>query len=316
MKVSVIIPCYNAECYLEKCIESLLNDKLSDKELIFINDGSKDNTLNKLKKFQKKYNNIIIINQENSGQGVARNKGLKKAKGEYIFFLDVDDYIEKNALYNSYSFAKKHKSDYVYFDYYEHYHEKDVIIKNYITDDEKKNAVLANFAPWGKLIKKSLIDNINFKFLEHKIYEDVAVIPFLAASSNNPKYLNEPLYYYNMTNMSTTRKKEYDKKYEDMIYVSDYLYNLFKKHDLLESYYEEIQYIFLDSILKSGVLKLAKYKEGLPIINKLRKNVKSKFKHLLKNKYYKKEKIYYKFTTFISLYFPSYLLYIMKKIKK
>lgn len=316
-KVSVIIPCYNAENYILNCLEKILKDKLKAKEIIVINDGSKDNTLQVLKEFQKKHKEIKIINQENSGQAVARNKGLAIATGDYVTFVDIDDWIEENMLYEMYTYANKNNFDYVYCDYYEHYPHTNKIVKNNHTKDVKKNAILANFAPWGKLISKKLIEETNFKFCEGKIFEDIAVIPYLAASAKNTGYLEKSLYYYNMSNInSTTRKKEYDKRFEDMLYISDYLYEKITKNNLLNKYYEEFEYIYLDSILKSGVLKFAKYKEGIKKINQLRKNVKSKFPKMINNKYFKKENLYRKFTAYISIYFPPYILYLMKRLKK
>lgn len=317
IKVSIIIPCYNASEYIDKCLKSILDDKLDNKELILINDGSKDNTLSILKKYQKEYNNIIIIDQKNSGQAVARNKGLKIVSGEYISFVDIDDYVKPNIFYKMYNFAKKNNCDYVYCDFINHYKRYDKIVINHHNDDLKKDKVLANFAPWGKLISKKLIDKYNFKFLEGKIFEDIAVIPFIGAMSKNPGYFNEALYVYNLTNLnSTTRQKKYNPKFNDIIYVSDYIYNLFDSNNLINKYYEELSYIYMDSILKSGVLQFCKYKEGLKQIPILRKNVKSKFNNLLSNKYYKKEKLYRKFTALISIYFPPIILYLMKKVKR
>ena len=313
--VSIIIPCYNASKYLKNCLEKIYKDELENKEIILINDGSKDNTLKIMQEERKKHKEIIIINQKNSGQAVARNKGIAKARGKYISFLDVDDNIEINAFKIMYDYAEKNKNDYVYCDYYMHYLDKDIIVQNNYTKSERKNAILANFAPWGKLIKKELIEKENFSFLSGKIFEDIAVIPHIAAKSKHPSYLNKPLIYYNMTNESTTRKKEYDKRYEDMIYVSDYIYNLFRKDNLLKEYEEELKYIYLDSILKSGVLKFAKYKEGLKNIPVLRKNVNNKFQHLTKTIYFKKDKLYRKITAYIALYLPPYLIYLLKKMK-
>lgn len=317
MKVSIIIPCYNAAKYINTCLSKILEDKLPDKEIILINDGSNDNTLKILKQFQKKHKNIIILDQKNSGQAAARNKGIEKAKGEYITFIDIDDYPENNMIFEMYNYAKNHNYDYVYCDYYEHYKDRNIFIKNHHTSDIVKDAVLANFAPWGKLISKKLIEDTDFKFCNGKIFEDIAVIPYIAAKSKNPGYLPKCLYYYNMSNTnSTTRKKEYDKRYEDMFFASDHLYELFQKDNLIEKYYEELSYIFLDGILKSGVLKFAKYKEGIPNISLLRKNVKTKFRKLLNNKYYKKDSLYRKLTAFMAYYLPPKMLYLLKRVKK
>lgn len=314
-KLSIIIPCYNAEKYIDNCLEKIYFDKLDQKEIILINDGSTDDTLKIMKKHSLQHPEIKIINQKNCGQAVARNKGIKAASGKYITFLDIDDFIASNAFKKMYEFAELKKSDYVYCDYFEHSFSNDKIISNYHTDNPKKNAVLANFAPWGKIISRKLIEDTNFEFLEEKIFEDIAVIPYLASCSTNPQHLKEPLIYYNMTNISTTRKRKFDSRFIDIIYVSDYLYNLFLEHNLLEEYYEELKYIYIDSILRSGVLKFSKYKEGIPYITILRKNVMQKFNRLLKNVYLKKETNYRKLTALLSVYCPAKILYLLKKLK-
>lgn len=96
--VSVIIPVYNVENYLKECLDSVLNQTYKNIEVIVINDGSTDKSLHILEDYSSKFNNIKIIDQENSGQSVARNKGLENAKGKYIYFLDSDDYILPDTL--------------------------------------------------------------------------------------------------------------------------------------------------------------------------------------------------------------------------
>ena len=94
---SVIVPVYNVEKYIEKCIESIFNNQINDVEIIIVNDGSTDNSRNIINKYAER-DNIVIIDQENAGLSAARNSGLKIAKGEYILFLDSDDYLEPEAL--------------------------------------------------------------------------------------------------------------------------------------------------------------------------------------------------------------------------
>ena len=112
-KVSVIIPAYNVEKFLKKCVGSVLSQTLKELEIICINDGSKDNSLEILKKFEKENDNIIVIDQENQGVSVARNNGIELANGEYIYFLDGDDYLDKRFFEYFYENAKKNNSDLV-----------------------------------------------------------------------------------------------------------------------------------------------------------------------------------------------------------
>lgn len=116
IKISIIIPFYNAEKYVKGCIESLKNQTLKDIEIIFVNDGSTDSGADIIIEASKIIENIIIISKENSGQGDSRNVGLKNARGEYIYFLDADDFIAINALEIAYIDAIKYNADMVVFD--------------------------------------------------------------------------------------------------------------------------------------------------------------------------------------------------------
>lgn len=110
-KVSIIVPAYNTEKYISKCLESLVNQTLKEIEIILIDDGSKDNTLNIAKSFMEKDSRIKIISQTNQKQGAARNQGMRVAKGEYIGFVDSDDWVDLNYFEKLYLAAKKYDSD-------------------------------------------------------------------------------------------------------------------------------------------------------------------------------------------------------------
>ena len=115
-KVSIIIPVYNVEKYLNECINSAINQTLKGIEIIAINDGSTDDSLEILMKYKKKYDFVKVINQQNKGVSEARNIGVEEAKGEYIYFLDSDDYIDIDSMEYTYNLAKKHDLDIVTFD--------------------------------------------------------------------------------------------------------------------------------------------------------------------------------------------------------
>lgn len=114
--VSVIIPIYNAEKYIEECIKSILAQTTSNFEIILVDDGSTDDSLNICNKYKNE--NVIVIHQKNSGVSAARNAGIKAAKGEFITFVDGDDWLEKDALKNMYDFAKKNNADACFCDRY------------------------------------------------------------------------------------------------------------------------------------------------------------------------------------------------------
>lgn len=116
VKISIIIPFYNAEKFMEGCLECLKNQTLKDIEIIFVNDGSTDGGADIITEASKILENIVIVNKKNSGQGDSRNVGLKNARGEYIYFLDADDFIAINALEIAYLDAIKYNADMVVFD--------------------------------------------------------------------------------------------------------------------------------------------------------------------------------------------------------
>ena len=113
-KVSVIVPVYNVEKYIEKCLESLVNQTLKDIEIIIVNDGSKDKSEKIINKFLSKYKNIVYVEKQNGGLSDARNYGMKYAKGEYIAFLDSDDYVDTTIYEKMYNKAKEENADFGY----------------------------------------------------------------------------------------------------------------------------------------------------------------------------------------------------------
>ena len=114
-KVSIIIPVYNAEKYLGKCLESLLSQTLQEMEIICVDDGSSDSSPEILKRFQERDGRVRILTQENQYAGAARNNGMKEAQGEYLLFLDADDFFENTLLEKVYNQGKKMEADIVLF---------------------------------------------------------------------------------------------------------------------------------------------------------------------------------------------------------
>ena len=173
--ISVIIPVYNVEAYLEECIESLRNQSLKEIEMIFINDGSRDNSLSILEKYKKIDKRIKIINQTNSGPSNARNRGLQIAKGEYISFIDSDDWIERSLLEDTLKQIRIDNSDIVFFGLlYEDEDDNLIKEKKYVRDEfiEKEKGKLAIELynkdlfgyTWCKLFKNRIIKDNNILF--------------------------------------------------------------------------------------------------------------------------------------------------------
>jgi len=175
-KVSIIVPIYNAEKYLKKCLISLVKQYLHDIEIICIDDGSTDDSLEIITEFAKKDNRIVFLHKSNSGYGHTMNTGLSLAKGEYIGIIEPDDFAKLTMFNDLYQCAKKHDADVVKSDYY-HYTKLNKLIRkagkipffksNKITNIEKDPSLL-KITPsiWSAIYKKDFLVNNNIKFLE------------------------------------------------------------------------------------------------------------------------------------------------------
>ena len=217
-KVSVIVPVYNAEKYLKKCLQSLVEQTLSDIEIICINDGSTDNSLSIIEQFAKSDSRIKIITTQNRGQSQARNKGLEIAKGEYTGFLDSDDYADTTMFEKLYTAAKQNDSDVVMCGVYILNEKTGAITSNdpyfglKIFEEQKDTGVFFNgvfsyeqcrdflfricVVPWNKLIKTDFLKKNSIKFAEGLSFEDNIFSLELLLNAGRISLVNEPLPYY------------------------------------------------------------------------------------------------------------------------
>lgn len=214
VKVSVILPIYNVAKYLPKCLDSILNQTLQDIEVICVNDESPDNSLDILNQYAKIDDRIIIINQPNSGPGRARNNGIKKALGEYIAFVDPDDWVDKGMLEIMYNTASTENADLVECGVMTH-NEKTHKTK---TKLEKVTNISFNWrenphyvfqgitAGWGKLCRRELIEEKNIEFANGRCAEDQIFTIALRLAANKIVYCAKPFYHYLIRKTSITQK--------------------------------------------------------------------------------------------------------------
>lgn len=245
IKVSIIIPVYNVEQYLRQCLDSVVNQTLKDIEIICIDDYSSDNSLQILEEYAKKDDRFIIIkNNNNLGCGVSRNKCLKIAKGEYIGFVDPDDWLETDMFEKLYNSAKENNSDiaisnYIRFDeetntykdakYFRKIKDnyKLAYIKNIKPKHKKKEFLIENLLAMGmgvtyKIYKRSFIEDNNIKFQEIRYMEDVEFNLYAFLKVKVISYIDEILFYYRIRKSSIMRsdKDRTDESFEvfDNIY--------------------------------------------------------------------------------------------------
>lgn len=294
-KISVIVPIYNTEEYLETCLDSLVNQTLKDIEIILINDGSKDDSETIVKKYLKKYpDKIIYHKKENEGQGVARNYALNLAKGEFISFVDSDDYVDTTIFEKLYNKAIKDKADIVSITGLTEVRNNQTIIKpfEFNPQDPYKKYILNNSGPVGKIIKKEIITENNLHFPNLRAYEDISVVPLWGIYAKKISFIEEPLYYYLIREGSTMKQTEYNEKLTHIYDSLDNLYNKFKEK-VKNKFKEELEWLYIEHLLHAASLRFLKFNK-LSEIKKINKIIKERFPNWNKNKYYNIQSIKYK----------------------
>lgn len=210
-KVSIIIPVYNVERYLARCIDSCINQTYNNVEIICVNDGSTDGSLNILEHYKILDSRIQIINKENGGLSSARNAGVAASVGDYILFVDSDDFISCDSVEHLVRNAERNSSDVVIFDYfYAHvdrsmrkiltiieWNDKRYENKSFNLSNVDKSAyLLIPVAAWCKFYRAEFLKENNITFFEGVIFEDVDYNAKVLSKAERITYVNEPLYHY------------------------------------------------------------------------------------------------------------------------
>lgn len=275
--VSVIVPCYNAEKYLNKCLDSILGQTKKEFEIIAINDGSKDSTLEILNQYKEKYPEFVrVISQENQGLSVTRNNGIMAAEGKYLLFVDSDDYIKPTMLEALYNKAVEGDFDLVASDTDCIYPDKRIVIscniqgdsKN-LTLDEKK--ALFNMYPtvWNKLYKKELFNEELF-FYPRIWFEDVLFSHKLIPNIKSIGVVKETFYQYfqNPTSITYT----YSDKLCDIFTVVDEVVKYYKEKGIFDTYHDELEYMYVRYLFATYIKRLSKaknkkkFREGVKVV--------------------------------------------------
>jgi len=246
-KVSVIIPAYNVEDYIERCLSSVVGQSLRDIEIIAVNDGSTDNTLNVIKKFASLDNRIKVIDCENKGVSAARNYGLSQSSGKYIYQIDADDWIENNALEEIYEAAEENQADIVITNAYIDYDDRGMIpfIDGKLTYTEPvKDFLLGNIKPsvWTKLYKRDLFIRHNIRYPEGiRIGEDLLVNFFLIFFADKVIKIEKSFLHY--VQRENSAMHSYKSSMYDIYKVFDEIENFLKRNHIYKTYKEEFLYL-------------------------------------------------------------------------
>jgi len=317
-KVSIIVPVYNVQDYLKRCLDSLVNQTLKDIEIIIINDASTDNSLKIMREYEDKYNSIKVIDSPtNLRQGGARNLGIEIAKGDYIGFVDSDDWVNVEMYEKLYSKAIDAYCDVVDSDYYVS-DGKNVLTAvssntadqlGELTSEKKKGLILHSGRMWTKIFKTSLFIDNNIRFPEKLSYEDNPVVPLLLAHASKLEKVNEPLYYYFKNPESTTTTKN-SLHHFDRLETSIILVQGFKKDGLYEEFKDEVDFRFSE-LYYINTIKICLANYDIPQIDKLyeiRNYMKVNFNNYRKNKYFNRINKKDRFLSKINDFDPSLIV--------
>lgn len=241
MDLSVIIAVYNGEPYIKRCLDSILNQEGIKKEIIIINDGSTDNSLEILEKYKEEYNELVILNQKNSGQGVARNNGLKLAKGKYVTFIDIDDYLSNIQVYKRLIDRCENENLDMMIYRYNYVKEGSVIKTSKIEDDNKiytSEDIINKFLStsevegfcWNKIFKKNILEENKIKFIPNRKYEDIPFVVNSILNCKRIKFDSINAYNYVINNESTTRNIKYQTLIDEIDMIELFIKNIEKIH--------------------------------------------------------------------------------------
>lgn len=306
--VSVIVPCYNAVLYLEPCVLSVMNQTVGREkiELILVDDASQDETWEEILKWEKKFpDDIVAISlEENHRQGGARNAGLTYASGEYIYFLDADDWVDRQLFEKILPIAQKYRTDILQID---HYNVRDGQ-KEYRKECKKEglfeiatkeyreafimSAILSQGC-WGKLYRRELIEQYNIRFEEKVIYEEPSfVFPLLMVCER--VYCHQEALHYCRIHASSTmqeEKKAHNHMYDHPQVQLAILYKMLQIPGMLEQYYHLIEYYFVTTFYCETMVYLNRTGISMPPqkLNEMKKTVREYFPNCLQNPYFQEK---------------------------
>ncbi len=260
-KVSVIVPCYNAAKSVTKTLDSLRNQTIDSLEVIAINDGSTDDTLQVLENYQKQYSDfdLNIYTKENEGIASARNYALTKVTGEYVGWLDSDDYTTETMFQDMYQRAKQD--------------DLEVVVSNFLWISSKgeklqkegpyevgSDMMINVFAVlWNKLYQRSFLQQLDFRFPDGDRHEDTYFLYCLACNVKKIGFIDQPYVHYvqNETSITHTNNKDV----QDMIDVHQKILSYYRSHDLFDAYHDALEYIHIKSFLGNHFLRCARVKD-------------------------------------------------------
>lgn len=299
-QISVIIPAYNVAKYIDKCFKSLVNQTFNDFEAIVINDGSTDETLSLIRKWEQKDSRFTVVDKKNEGVGKARNLGLSLATAPYVIFIDPDDYLHVEMLEKLYDGICSVDASLAICEYYDCFEDSSEQFKvslpkfesNYIELKEHKDVLFKlNPAPWNKLIKKEILTINHLSFPTDYRSEDLAFTMMLLSHCEKVSIINQPLYYY-LANRLNNVSSAYDERIIHTLWALKAIITYYKKINQFQTFEDELEMVCINQVLYE-LRKIIYIKDSalaLKIMNEFYDYLREEFKDWTDNKYYRQQK--------------------------
>lgn len=266
MDISIIIPVYNAEKYLQRCVNSALRTiEALNGEIILVNNASTDGSNEIIKRYQQKTTKVRVANCDTPGAAAARNAGERLAKGKYIWFVDADDYVGDEAGAKLIEKAVATEADLVMMGaerVYEDGHCDYLSAVDASSENWKSRFVRYGMGPWQVLLRRKWWDECGFGFREGMIHEDMELMSALALYTDKFASIDKPLYFYCQTPNSVLHKRSWSEHAYDIFPALEGLYERFRAFEAQNTYYDELEWFFIWNLLIDSAKDFARFPEG------------------------------------------------------
>lgn len=295
LKISIIVPVYNAAEYLERCLKSVISS-LGDisGEVLLVDNGSTDGSLVILRKAAKKHpDNVRVLHCHTPGAAAAKNYGVVRARGEYLWFIDADDWISQGAIMKLLKKADLAGADLVMMG------AERVYGDNTVSDGHKKllapvlpseadyesRFIRYGMGPWQLLIRRKWWNEHKFRFQEGRIHEDMELMSALILYTDKYEAIDETLYYYFQNPESVLHKKDFNPDVFDIFPALEGLYNRFVEAGAEEQYHDELEWFFIWNLLLDSAKDFEQFPEGRSGFKRSREMLSRYFPDWRKNRF-------------------------------
>lgn len=306
VKVSVIVPVYKVEKYLDKCVKSILNQTYRDFEILLVDDGSPDGCGKMCDLYAQKDSRVKVIHKKNGGLSDARNVGIENAQGKYLLFVDSDDWIDSILIEKIVRIAEKWDTDIVLFDYMSveentgktTLYSYSILENSVLSAKEEPCLISKTCSACNKLFNKNFWNKNGLSFPVGKHYEDLGTIPKAMGVAEKIVYVKEPLYFYLQREGSIMHGRDFKRSYSDRTEMLDSVLDFYKKKGMFNEYIRELEWLVFENgyFVPSKEIVLSDYKNSY--LKHFRKYAEEKFPDMYKNQYIQKmslkDKILYK----------------------